>query len=59
MLLAIPAHISREEYLQNRKARAGMCWKPSTLLHVLALRLAKLNATLWAFWANRGLLIAP
>jgi hypothetical protein len=49
MLLAILVHISREEYLQNRKARAGMCWKPSSLLHILALQLAKLNATLWAF----------
>jgi len=43
--------------IQSRFKRAGMRWKPPGFLHVLALRLARLNGTFQAFWASRGLVI--
>lgn len=43
--------------IQSRFKRAGMRWKPTGFLHVLALRLARLNGTFQAFWASRGLVI--
>jgi len=43
--------------IQSRFKRAGMRWKPSGFLHVLALRIARLNGTFQAFWASRGLAI--
>ncbi|GIX48110.1 MAG: hypothetical protein KatS3mg131_2321 [Candidatus Tectimicrobiota bacterium] len=41
--------------IQARFKRAGMRWKRQGFLQVLALRLARLNNTLDAFWASRGL----
>jgi hypothetical protein len=41
--------------IQARFKRAGMRWKMPGFLHVLALRLARVNETLDAFWASRGL----
>ena len=41
--------------IQSRCKRTGMHWKPPGFLKVLALRLAQLNGTFQAFWANRGL----
>jgi hypothetical protein len=41
--------------IQARFKRAGMRWKLQGFLNVLELRLARLNATLEAFWATRGL----
>jgi hypothetical protein len=43
--------------MQSRFTRAGMRWKPPGLLHVLALRIARLNGTFQAFWTSRGLAI--
>jgi hypothetical protein len=43
--------------IQSRFKRAGMRWKPPGFLHVLALRLARLNGTFQAFWASRGLVV--
>jgi hypothetical protein len=43
--------------IQRRFKRAGMRWKPPGFLHVLALRLARLNGTFPAFWASRGLVV--
>jgi hypothetical protein len=43
--------------IQSRFQRAGMRWKSPGFLHVLALRLARLNGTFQAFWASRGLVI--
>jgi hypothetical protein len=40
--------------MQARCKRAGMRWKMPGLLRVLALRLARVNETLDAFWASRG-----
>jgi hypothetical protein len=40
--------------IQSRFKRAGMRWKQAGFLHVLALRLARLNGTFQAFWGNRG-----
>jgi len=42
---------------QSRVKRAGMRWKQPGFLNVLALRIARLNTTLQAFWACRGLMI--
>lgn len=41
--------------MQARFKRAGMRWKTPGFLHVLELRVARLNDTLDAFWASRGL----
>jgi hypothetical protein len=41
--------------IQARFKRAGMRWKQQGFLNVLELRLSRLNTTLDAFWANRGL----
>jgi len=41
--------------IQSRFKRAGMRWKLAGFLNVLALRTARLNGTLQAFWAGRGL----
>ena len=41
--------------IQARFKRAGMRWKRQGFLNVLELRLSRLNTTLEAFWANRGL----
>jgi hypothetical protein len=41
--------------IQARFKRAGMRWKRPGFLNVLELRLSRLNRTLEAFWANRGL----
>jgi hypothetical protein len=41
--------------VQARFKRAGMRWTTRGFLHVLELRLARLNGTLQAFWASRGL----
>lgn len=41
--------------VQARFKRAGMRWKTQGFLHVLELRLARLNGTLQAFWASQGL----
>ncbi len=41
--------------IQARCKRAGMRWKQHGFLNVLELRLSRLNTTLEAFWANRGL----
>ena len=43
--------------IQSRFKRAGMRWKQSGFLNVLALRLARLNGTFQAFWASRGLIV--
>ncbi len=43
--------------IQSRFKRAGMRWKQPGFLNVLALRIARLNTTLQAFWASRGLVI--
>jgi hypothetical protein len=43
--------------IQSRFKRAGMRWKPAGFLHVLALRLARLNGSFQAFWASRGLVV--
>jgi hypothetical protein len=43
--------------IQSRFKRAGMRWKQPGFLNVLALRIASLNGTFDAFWANRGLVI--
>jgi hypothetical protein len=43
--------------IQSRFKRAGMRWKPLGFLNVLALRIARLNKTLQAFWASRGLVV--
>jgi len=43
--------------IQSRFKRAGMRWKPPGFLHVLALRLARLNGTFQGFWASRGLVV--
>jgi hypothetical protein len=43
--------------IQSRFKRAGMRWKSPGFLHVLALRLARLNGTFQAFWASRELVI--
>jgi hypothetical protein len=43
--------------VQSRFKRAGMRWKPPGFLHVLALRIARLNTTLQAFWVSRGLMV--
>jgi hypothetical protein len=42
--------------MQSRVTRAGMRWKQPGFLNGLALRIARLNNTLQAFWASRGLL---
>ena len=41
--------------VQARFKRAGMRWTTRGFLPVLELRLARLNGTLQAFWASRGL----
>lgn len=41
--------------IQARFKRAGMRWKEPGFLHVLELRVARLNDTLDTFWASRGL----
>jgi hypothetical protein len=41
--------------IQARFKRAGMRWKQQGFLNVLELRLSRLNTTLEAFWATRGL----
>jgi hypothetical protein len=41
--------------VQARFKRAGMRWTTQGFLHVLELRLARLNGTLPTFWASRGL----
>jgi hypothetical protein len=41
--------------VQARFKRAGMRWTTQGFLHVLELRLARLNGTLSTFWASRGL----
>jgi hypothetical protein len=41
--------------IQARCKRAGMRWKKPGFLRVLELRVARLNDTLDAFWASRGL----
>jgi len=41
--------------IQARFTRAGMRWKQQGFLNVLELRLSRLNTTVDAFWANRGL----
>ena len=41
--------------IQARFKRAGMRWKQAGFLQVLELRIARLNETLDAFWASRGL----
>jgi hypothetical protein len=43
--------------IQSRFKRAGMRWKQPGFLNVLALRIARLNTTLQAFWASRGLMV--
>jgi hypothetical protein len=43
--------------IQHRFQRAGRRWKSPGFLHVLALRLARLNGTFQTFWASRGLVI--
>jgi hypothetical protein len=43
--------------IQSRFKRAGMRWKPPGFLHVLALRLARLNGSFQAFWGSRGLVV--
>ena len=43
--------------VHSRFKRAGMRWKPPGFLHVLALRIARLNTTLQAFWGSRGLMV--
>jgi hypothetical protein len=43
--------------IQSRFTRAGMRWKQPGFLHVLAVRLARVNGTFQAFWAHRGLVI--
>jgi Uncharacterised protein family (UPF0236) len=43
--------------IQSRFKRAGMRWKQTGFRNVLALRIASLNGTCEAFWANRGLVI--
>jgi hypothetical protein len=43
--------------IQSRFKRAGMRWKQSGFLNVLALRLASLNESFQAFWASRGLAV--
>jgi hypothetical protein len=43
--------------IQSRFKRAGMRWKQPGFLNVLALRIARLNNTLQAFWASRGLVV--
>jgi hypothetical protein len=43
--------------IQSHFKRAGMCWKQPGFLNVLALRLARFNASFQAFWASRGLVI--
>jgi len=45
--------------IQSRFKRAGMRWKQSGFLNVLALRIARLNGTFQAFWASRGLAVQP
>jgi hypothetical protein len=45
--------------IQSRFKRAGMRWTQPGFLSVLALRLARLNGTLQAFWASRGLAVQP
>lgn len=41
--------------IQARFKRAGRRWKRQGFLNVLELRLSRLNMTLEAFWAARGL----
>lgn len=41
--------------IQARFKRAGMRWKKPGFLHVLELRVARLNDTLDTFWISRGL----
>jgi hypothetical protein len=43
--------------IQSRFKRAGMRWKQPGFLNVLALRIARLNTILQAFWASRGLVV--
>jgi hypothetical protein len=42
--------------VHRRFKRAGRRWKQPGFLHVLALRSARLNPALQAFWASRGLM---
>ena len=43
--------------VQSRFTRAGLRWKQPGFLNVLALRIARLNTALQAFWATRGLMV--
>jgi hypothetical protein len=43
--------------IHSRFKRAGLRWKRLGFLHVLALRMARLNGTFQALWAGRGLTI--
>ena len=43
--------------VHSRFKRAGMRWKPPGFLHVLALRIARLDTALQASWASRGLMV--
>jgi Uncharacterised protein family (UPF0236) len=43
--------------IHSRFKRAGMRWKSPGFLHILTLRLARLNGMFHAFWASRGLVI--
>jgi hypothetical protein len=46
-----------KQVIQSRFKRADMRWKQPGFLNVLALRIARLNATFQAFWASRGLVV--
>jgi hypothetical protein len=43
--------------IQSRFKRAGMRWKQPGFLHILTLRIARLNGDFQAFWASRGLAV--
>jgi hypothetical protein len=43
--------------IQSRFTRARMRWKQPGFLHVLTLRIARLNGDFQAFWASRGLAV--
>jgi hypothetical protein len=46
-----------QHVMQSRFKRAGMRWKQPGFLHVLTLRIARLNGDFQAFWASRGLAV--
>jgi len=48
-----------KQVIQARFKRAGVRWQQGGFLSVLALCIARLNATLQAFWASRGLVMLP